>query len=347
MGPMSHEEREQTLNQLLTELDGFDPQVGVVLMAATNRPEILDPALLRPGRFDRHVMVDRPDREGRLAILGVHARKIKLAEGVELGDIAGMTVGMAGADLANIINEAALLATRRGADAVEEKDLENAVERVIAGLEKRSRVLSESEKQRVAFHELGHALVALLTPGTDPVKKISIIPRGIAALGYTIQLPHEDRFLLTQSELEGRIAVLMGGRAAEEVMYGDVSTGAEDDLRKATDIAASMVRRYGMSDRIGTMSIDRPQPDLLGLGRVPRGEVSEEMTHQIDTEVQRILGEQRAHARRILEPRKDLIRAAAAELIARETLEGGDLEALIHADVAAHAAVGTGVATHH
>ena len=241
MNQMGHDEREQTLNQLLVEMDGFDPRAGVILMAATNRPEILDPALLRAGRFDRHVVVDRPDKIGRLAILEVHARHVALAPDANLETLAAMTPGFAGADLANIINEGALLAVRQGKDAVEMADLQEAVERVIAGLEKKNRVLNPREKERVAHHEIGHALTALALPGADVVQKISIIPRGVAALGYTLQLPTEDRFLMTVSELENRIAVLLGGRVAEQLIYGEVSTGARDDLMKATDIA----KRHG------------------------------------------------------------------------------------------------------
>jgi len=262
-GPMAHEEREQTLNQLLVEMDGFDSRTGVILMAATNRPEILDPALLRAGRFDRQVLVDRPDRKGRVAILEIHARSVKLAPTANLDTIAAMTPGMVGADLANVINEAALLAVRRGHDKVEQSDLEEAVERVVAGLEKKNRVLTKPERERVAHHEVGHALIALLLPGTDPVHKISIVPRGIAALGYTLQLPTEDRFLMTKTELENKIAVLHGGRVAEELIYGEVSTGAHDDLRKATDIAKRMVKDYGMSEAIGTVTLDPPAPSMF------------------------------------------------------------------------------------
>jgi cell division protease FtsH len=256
VGPMAHEEREQTLNQLLVEMDGFDSRVGVILMAATNRPEILDPALLRAGRFDRQVLVDRPDKPGRLAILMVHARHIILDNPADLETIAAMTPGFVGADLANLLNEAALLAVRRGKDRVGMAELQEAVERVVAGLEKRNRVLNKMEKERVAHHEVGHALVALAIPGMDAVHKISIIPRGIAALGYTMQLPTEDRFLMTYGELKNKIAVLLGGRAAEEVIYGEVSTGAQDDLRKATDIAKSMVKVYGMSEKLGQVSLN-------------------------------------------------------------------------------------------
>jgi cell division protease FtsH len=330
LGPMAHEEREQTLNQLLVEMDGFDPRVGVILMAATNRPEILDPALLRAGRFDRHVLVDRPDKGGRLAILKVHARKVKLASEAELEVVAGMTAGLVGADLANVVNEAALLAVRRGAEQVELADFQEAVERIIAGLEKRNRVLNRMEKERVAHHEVGHALMAMAMPGQDQVQKISIIPRGIAALGYTLQLPTEDRFLMTESELEAKIAVLLGGRVAEEIVYGDVSTGAQDDLLKATDIARSMVRSYGMSRRLGPLSFERDgRPLFLRTGDLPqRPDTSEEVLRQIDDEVRRIVETQHARARELLEARAPLLREAARELLVKETLSGEELRAV-------------------
>ncbi|HWV90673.1 MAG TPA: ATP-dependent zinc metalloprotease FtsH, partial [Burkholderiales bacterium] len=251
-----HDEKEQTLNQLLVELDGFDPSTGLVLLAATNRPEILDPALLRAGRFDRVVLVDRPDKKGRLQILQAHAKKVKLASGVDLEKIAAITPGFSGADLANLINEAALLATRRGAEAVAQTDFNEAIERIIAGLEKRNRVLSEQDRRVVAHHELGHALVAMALPGTDPVHKISIIPRGVAALGYTLQRPTEDRFLMTREELENKMAVLLGGRAAEDVIFGHLSTGAANDLSKVTEIARSMVMRYGLVKTLGHVAYE-------------------------------------------------------------------------------------------
>ena len=250
-GMGGHDEREQTLNQLLVEMDGFDSKVGVILMAASNRPEILDPALLRPGRFDRHILVDRPDRKGREDILRVHLKNVHAAVEVDLGKIAAMTPGMVGADLANLVNEAALLAVRRGKEKVTMSEFEEAVERVMAGLEKKNRLINQEEKSIVAYHELGHAIVALSLPGADPVQKISIIPRGIAALGYTMQVPTEDRFLMKKTELLSKIATLMGGRAAEELIFGDVSTGAHNDISKATDVARSMVTEYGMSSKVG------------------------------------------------------------------------------------------------
>ncbi|MGH7338022.1 MAG: ATP-dependent zinc metalloprotease FtsH, partial [Myxococcota bacterium] len=251
-----HDEKEQTLNQLLVELDGFDPSTGLVLLAATNRPEILDPALLRAGRFDRQVLVDRPDRPGRLQILRVHANKIKLRHGVDLEQVAALTPGFTGADLANLVNEAALLATRRAAEEVTLEDFTHAIERIVAGLEKKNRLLNERERRIVAHHELGHAMVAMALPGVDTVHKVSIIPRGVGALGYTIQRPTEDRFLMTREELENKMAALLGGRAAEEVVFSHLSTGAADDLAKVTDIARSMVMRYGMVKALGNVAYE-------------------------------------------------------------------------------------------
>jgi cell division protease FtsH len=325
-GALAHEEREQTLNQLLVEMDGFDTRAGVILMAATNRPEILDPALLRAGRFDRHVLVDRPDRPGRLAILRLHARGVILRNVADLDVVAGMTPGFAGADLANVVNEAALLAVRRNKEAVELSDLQEAVERVIAGLEKKNRVLNPMEKDRVAHHEVGHALVAMSLRGTDPIQKISIIPRGVAALGYTIQLPTEDRFLMVRSELENKIAMLLGGRAAEELVYGEVSTGAQDDLQKATAVAKSMVKAYGMSERVGEVSLERERPALLPIEPVSsRGDYSEETAREIDCEVRRIIDEQHARARDLLAAQKDVLREAATLLQQREIITGAEL----------------------
>jgi cell division protease FtsH len=331
IGPMGHEEREQTLNQLLVELDGFDPRVGVILMAATNRPEILDPALLRAGRFDRQVLVDRPDKVGRLAILKVHARGVPLASDADLEVIAAMTPGFAGADLANIINEAALLAVRRDKEQVGLAELQEAVERVIAGLEKKNRVLSPKEKERVAHHEIGHALVALALPGSDTVQKISIIPRGVAALGYTLQLPTEDRFLMTESELKNRIAVLLGGRVAEELIYQEVSTGARDDLLKATDIAKSMVKAYGMSDAVGQLSFDQERQPLFlqPASGQSGGDYSETTAREIDCEVRRIIDEQFSRVRALLASQKEILRAAAQTLLQKETISGEELKAIV------------------
>ncbi len=331
MGPMAHEEREQTLNQLLVEMDGFDPRAGVILMAATNRPEILDPALLRAGRFDRHVLVDRPDKAGRLAILNVHARHISLADVRDLDTIAAMTPGFVGADLANVLNEAALLAVRRGKDAVSLAELQEAVERVIAGLEKKNRVLNQMERERVAHHEVGHALVALSIPGTDTVQKISIIPRGIAALGYTLQLPTEDRFLMTKTELKNKIAVLLGGRAAEDLIYHEVSTGAQDDLLKATDIAKSMVKAYGMSEKLGQVSFDRErQPLFLQTGQPPApGDYSEQTSREIDCEVREIIDAQYERVQALLRTKEGVLREAAQVLLGKETISGEELKAIV------------------
>jgi len=333
IGPMAHEEREQTLNQLLVEMDGFDPHAGVILMAATNRPEILDPALLRAGRFDRHVLVDRPDKVGRLAILKVHARSVPLASETDLEVIAAMTAGFVGADLANLINEAALLAVRREKDVVGLSELQEAVERVIAGLEKKNRVLNPMEKERVAHHEVGHALVALSIPGADSVQKISIIPRGIAALGYTLQLPTEDRFLMTTSELENKIAVLLGGRVAEELIYGEVSTGAQDDLLKATDIAKSMVKVYGMSGKLGQVSLERDrQPLFLQTGQPPSpGDYSEETAREIDCEIRRIIDQQYERVRACLDRQQGVLREAAAVLLGKEVITGEELKTILAA----------------
>ncbi|HNL88527.1 MAG TPA: ATP-dependent zinc metalloprotease FtsH, partial [Nitrospira sp.] len=330
VGPMAHEEREQTLNQLLVEMDGFDSRAGVILVAATNRPEILDPALLRAGRFDRQVLVDRPDKIGRLAILKVHARSITLANQADLETIAAMTPGFVGADLANLLNEAALLAVRRGKDTVSLPELQEAVERVIGGLEKKNRVLNAMERARVAHHEVGHALMALSIPGGDAVHKISIIPRGIAALGYTMQLPTEDRFLMTVSELKNRIAILLGGRAAEEVIYGEVSTGAQDDLRKATDIAKSMIKAYGMSEKLGQVSLERDRQSIFlqtGPSQTP-GDYSEQTSREIDCEVRLLIDEQYERARDLIKAQEATLRHVAQALLEKETITGEELKAL-------------------
>jgi cell division protease FtsH len=324
-----HDEREQTLNQLLVELDGFDPSTGLVLLAATNRPEILDPALLRAGRFDRVVLVDRPDKKGRLQILEVHARKVKLAPDAGLEKIAAMTAGFSGADLANLVNEAALLATRRGADAVSAADFSEAIERMIAGLEKRNRVLNEQERRVVAHHELGHALVAMALPGTDPVHKISIIPRGVAALGYTLQRPTEDRFLMTREELENKMAVLLGGRAAEEVMFEHLSTGAANDLAKVTEIARSMVMRYGMVKALGHVAYaDEPGLYLSSQGFQKQREFSEETAREIDIAVRQIVDGTYQKALAILRRERAALERWALKLLEKETLGESELEEL-------------------
>ena len=331
MGPMAHEEREQTLNQLLVEMDGFDPRIGVILMAATNRPEILDPALLRAGRFDRQVLVDRPDKIGRLAILRVHAKQVALGPDADLEVIAGMTPGFSGADLANIINEATLLTVRRNKALVGLPELQEAVERVVAGLEKRNRVLNKMERERVAFHEVGHALVALSLPGADPIQKISIIPRGIAALGYTLQLPTEDRFLMTRTELENKIAVLLGGRIAEELTFGEASTGAQNDLVKATDIAKSMVKAYGMSDKLGAITLERErQPQFIPMQlSQEKGDYSEETAREIDCEIRRIVDEQFARVKRLLGEERAALQAGATMLMEREVITGAELKTIM------------------
>ena len=332
MGPVTHEEREQTLNQLLVELDGFDARVAVILIGATNRPEILDPALLRAGRFDRQVLVDRPDKIGRVQILKVHARKVAIESETDLEVIAGMTAGFVGADLANIVNEAALLGVRRNKDKVGLSELQEAVERIIAGLEKKNRVLNPLEKKRVAHHELGHALVAMAIPGLDDIHKISIIPRGIAALGYTMQVPTEDRFLMTEGELKSKIAVLLGGRCAEELIYEEVSTGAHDDLSKATDIARSMIKTYGMSPKLGQVSFEKdPRATLLRTPEVHGGpgDYSQETAREIDSEVRRIIDEQRERVSEILAERKEILLAAGRLLLSKETISGQELRSLI------------------
>jgi cell division protease FtsH len=332
VGPVAHEEREQTLNQLLVELDGFDARVGVILVAATNRPEILDQALLRAGRFDRHVLVDRPDKPARLEILKLHARKVSIESSADLEVIAAMTAGFVGADLANIINEAALLGVRQNKDKVGIAELQEAVERVVAGLEKKNRVLSPDEKKRVAYHELGHALVATALPGNDNVHKISIIPRGIAALGYTMQLPTEDRFLMTESELENKVATLLGGRAAEELIFDEVSTGAHDDLSKATDIARSMVKTFGMSPRLGQVSLEKDRRAMMlqaPIDPTARVEYSEQTARAIDDEVRRIIDEQRERVAEILAHRRQVLVRAAQLLLAKETITGQELRDLI------------------
>jgi cell division protease FtsH len=325
-----HDEKEQTLNQLLAELDGFDPKSGVVLLGATNRPEILDPALLRAGRFDRQVLVDRPDKLGREQILAVHLKKVKLDPDVKPEQIAALTPGFTGADLANLVNEAALLATRRNGTAVTMNDFNNAIERVVAGLEKRNRLLNPVERRVVAFHELGHAMVALALPGTDEVHKISIIPRGVGALGYTIQRPTEDRFLMKKTELDNKMAVLMGGRAAEQVVFNEISTGATDDLVRATDLARAMVLRYGMSNALGNVAYDREraaylQPDIP----MPQSrEYSEETAKAIDNTVRAMVDRALERAISILKANRSLLDRAAEELLKSETLNPPQIEAL-------------------
>jgi cell division protease FtsH len=325
-----HDEKEQTLNQLLVEMDGFDPSAGLVLLSATNRPEILDPALLRAGRFDRQVLVDRPDRIGRVQILNVHLKKVKLAADVNADEVAALTPGFSGADLANLVNEAALLATRRGASAVMMQDFNSGVERIVAGLEKKNRLLNPNERRVVAYHEMGHALIATALPGSDPVHKISIIPRGIGALGYTIQRPTEDRFLMTRAELENKMTVLLGGRAAEQVVFGHFSTGAADDLQKVTDIARSMIMRYGMDPKLGHVAYESERHTLLGdnmpmsTGRT----YSEETAREIDCAVRAMVDLTFKRALDLLTERRTTLEAGAQQLLEKETLTEQDLKEL-------------------
>ena len=329
-GMGGHDEKEQTLNQLLVELDGFDSSSGLVLLAATNRPEVLDPALLRAGRFDRQVLVDRPDKKGRIAILQVHMKKITLAPDIDAEQVAALTPGFSGADLANLCNEAALVATRRDGSNVTLRDFTVAVERIVAGLEKKNRVLNEHERTVVAYHEMGHALVAMGLPGTDPVHKISIIPRGVGALGYTIQRPTEDRFLMTRAELENKMAVLLGGRAAELLIFGEVSTGAADDLQKVTAIARSIVMRFGMHEALGNVAYDSDKTNFLGQAAPQAQErsYSEETAREIDCAVREIVARAFERSSAILAARRAMLEESARDLLARETLDEADLKAI-------------------
>jgi cell division protease FtsH len=325
-----HDEKEQTLNQLLAEMDGFDPSAGIIVLAATNRPEILDPALLRAGRFDRQVLVDRPDRKGRVEILAVHLKKISTATDLDKDAIAALTPGFTGADLANLVNEAALVATRRGADATTLDDFTQAIERIVAGLEKKSRILTPREREIVAHHEMGHALVAMALPHMDPVQKVSIIPRGIAALGYTMQRPTEDRFLMSQSELTNRMAVLLGGRAAESLIFEEISTGAADDLVRATDIARNMVVRFGMTPKLGQVAYE-PETGSFLAGQIPMWRprtYGDGTAEAIDHAVKDLIDEAFRAARVILEWNRPILEASARELLARETLGMDDLKKL-------------------
>ncbi|MGD8764672.1 MAG: ATP-dependent zinc metalloprotease FtsH [Desulfobacteraceae bacterium] len=325
-----HDEREQTLNQLLVEMDGFDPNIGVILLAATNRPEILDPALLRPGRFDRNILVDRPDKKGREEILKVHLKNIKVEEDIDIEALAGMTSGMVGADLANLVNEAALLAVRRNKKQVGMSEFEEAVERVVAGLEKKNRLINPREREIVAYHEMGHAIVAISLPGTDPVQKISIIPRGIAALGYTMQTPTEDRFLMSRSELLNRITTLLGGRAAEEIVFEDISTGAHNDLARATDIARSMIKEYGMSAKVGQVYFAREKRNqFLNIPMEGAAEYSEATAELIDSEVREIIHQQYMRALEILQQKREILDKGAGLLLEKEKIDGAELKALM------------------
>ena len=323
-----HDEKEQTLNQLLSELDGFDPQQGIVLLAATNRPEILDPALLRAGRFDRQVLVDRPDKSGRVQILRVHVRKITLDPELDLDEVAALTPGFSGADLANLVNEAAILATRRRGDVVTMIDFTRAIERIVAGLEKKNRLLNEYESKVVAFHESGHALVRLALPGVETVHKVSIIPRGVGALGYNIQRPTEDRYLMTRAELRNKMAALLGGRAAEVLVFDELSTGATDDLAQATNIARTMVTRYGMDEALGQVTYDSERQAFLGqmyeIGTSPRS-YSEQTAWQIDEAVRGLIQEAFDQATAILRKNRHLLDETAERLLEKETLTADEL----------------------
>ena len=326
-----HDEREQTLNQLLVEMDGFDPREGIIVIAATNRPDVLDPALLRPGRFDRQIVIDKPDVKGREAILKVHARNIVLDKKVDLNVIARETPGFSGADLANLVNEAALLAARRGKNAVSMKELEEAIERVMAGPERKSRVISEYEKKLVAYHEAGHALLAFLLPHTDPVHKVSIIPRGVGALGYTIQLPMEDRYLMTRTELEERITVLMGGRASESLFFNEYTTGAHNDLKIATEMAHRMVCDFGMSDKLGPITLGgKEQEVFLGRDLLKEKNYSENLAAEIDEEVRKIIGECYRRARELVEKNKSKVDKLARRLLEKEVMDGEEVKRILN-----------------
>jgi len=325
-----HDEQEQTLNQLLVEMDGFETNKGVIIMAATNRPEILDPALLRPGRFDRQVLVDRPDINGREAILKIHSKNVVLGPDVDLREVAGRTAGFVGADLANLINEAALLAARKDKDSVSLADFDEAIDRLVAGLQKKNRVMNPKEKKIVAFHESGHAIVAESVEHADPVHKISVIPRGVAALGYTQQQPTEDRYLMTRSELLDRLAVLLGGRVAEELVFGEISTGAQNDLQRATDIARSMVAEYGMSDRLGLVTYERPnQARFLPGNLSPNKTYSEEKAAQIDEEISQVIEQVHQRVRNILSARRNMLDEVAHLLSRKEIVQGDELREIL------------------
>lgn len=327
-----YEEREHTLQQLLVEMDGFDTKKGIIIMAATNRPEILDPALLRPGRFDRHILVDRPDIKGREDILKIHTKNVKVSNDVDLKLIAARTPGFAGADLANVVNEAAILAARKNKDSVELSDFEEAINRLIAGLEKKKKVISKKEQEIIAYHESGHAIVAESVPHADKVHRVSIIPRGIAALGYTLQLPTEDRYLLTKAELLDRLAVLLGGRVAEEVIFNEISTGAQNDLERATGIAKSMVVEYGMSEKLGPVTFGTgKKPLFLDIGYTPTSEFSEETSRLIDEEVSSIIKETHSRVRKILDDKKDKLTTLGKLLIEKEVIEGDELRKILAA----------------
>jgi len=323
----AHEEREQTLNQLLAEMDGFDPRKGVIIISATNRPEILDPALLRPGRFDRHVLVDRPNIKDRENILKIHVRGVKLSKDVDLSVLAARTPGFVGADLANIVNEAALLAARKNKTEVDMTDFEAAIDRVVAGLEKKTRVMNKKEKEIVAYHECGHTLMAELLPTTDPVHRVSIVQRGIAALGYTLQLPTEDRYLMTKTELQDKLCVMLGGRVAEEIIFNEISTGAQNDLQRAANIARSMVTEYGMTEKFGPLTFEKERrPMFLDIGLPPgTKEYSEDTARQIDEEVKRLVDDAYKKVLDVLRANQNKLKILAAALLEKETIEGDEI----------------------
>ncbi|WP_176084159.1 ATP-dependent zinc metalloprotease FtsH [Martelella sp. HB161492] len=335
-GMGGNDEKEQTLNQLLVELDGFDPASGIVLLAATNRPEVLDQALTRAGRFDRQVVMDRPDREGRAAIVSVHMKKVQIADDVDADEIAGLTPGFSGADLANLVNEAAIFATRRGGETVHMEDFTQAVERIVAGSERRGRLLNKDERERVAYHEMGHALAAAALPKTDPVHKISIIPRSIGALGYTMQRPTEDRFLITASELRDRMVVLLAGRGAEDIVYGEISTGASDDLAKVTDIAKQYVMRFGMDPKIGQAALDEQRAQYLGAapGAGKARDYSEETAREVDLAIRKLIDEAYERAKKILVDRRDDLEQGAKILLDKETITPDDFPPLVQQPLA-------------
>jgi len=328
----SHEEREQTLNQLLAEMDGFDPRKAIIIMAATNRPEVLDPALMRPGRFDRQVLVDKPDIRGREAVLRIHVKNVKLSPEVDLTKIAARTAGFAGADLANLVNEAALLAARRDKTAVDMRDFDEAIDRLIAGLEKK-RVINQKEREIIAYHESGHAIIASALPGMDPVHKISIVARGFGALGYTMQLPTEDRYLMQKQDLMNQMAVLLGGRSAEEEALGEISTGAQNDLQRASDLARSMVTEWGMSDRMGVVHFEPTRRNRFLDVPLPaeRGPYSEDTAQLIDAEVKQLITHAHQEARRILREQRELLERVTRRLLEQEVMEGEELRAMIAA----------------
>jgi cell division protease FtsH len=327
-----NDEREQTLNQLLVEMDGFDSRTGVIILAATNRPEVLDPALLRAGRFDRQVLVDRPDLAGREAILRIHAKGVTMGKDVDLHEVARDTPGFVGADLANLVNEAAILAVRRGRQEVEQRDFSEAIEKVVAGLQKKNRLISPEQKRIVAYHETGHALVAAFTPGSDPVRKITIVPRGLGALGYTLQIPTDDKYLMTEEELYGKIDTLLGGRAAEELTFGQISTGAANDLGKVSDIAKRMITEYGMSRKFRNVALNSRQPGIMGPSAEPPGayrDYAESTQSQIDQEITDIVSSRYTKVCELLREKKALLEAVARRLLEIETLEEKEFKSLI------------------